>query len=90
MTSGVIIPGEVNEDETPASESVTPPTTVRAALDAAIDRFIKRNARSSDLHKQAVEKLPGGNTRTQMHTAPFPVYMKSGAGYQVISEDGHT
>ncbi|KAF3766811.1 PLP-dependent transferase [Cryphonectria parasitica EP155] len=59
------------------------------ALDAAIARFKARNPCSEALYRQAVESLPGGNTRTQLYTFPFPVYMKSGQGYQVTSEDGH-
>lgn len=53
-------------------------------------RFTKRNARTLELHEQAAKTLPGGNTRTQLHTTPFPNYMKSGCGHQVTSEDGHT
>ncbi len=33
--------------------------------------------------------MPGGNTRTQLYTSPSSIYMKSGRGYQVMSEDGH-
>lgn len=64
--------------------------TAREALDAAIARFQQRNALSLELHRKATKTLPGGNTRTQVHTTPFPVYMRSGTGYQVTSEDGHT
>jgi glutamate-1-semialdehyde 2,1-aminomutase len=60
-----------------------------AAVEAAAARFSARNPRSAALHAEAVEHLPGGNTRTTLHTAPFPVYMKSGEGYRVTSEDGH-
>jgi glutamate-1-semialdehyde aminotransferase len=42
------------------------------------------------LYQQSVESLPGGNTRTILHTSPFPLYMKSGSGYQLTSEDSHT
>ena len=63
---------------------------IQAALDDAIARFILRNPHSLELHKQATESMPGGNTRTQLHTFPFPVCMKSGEGYKVTSEDGHT
>ncbi|TPX18955.1 uncharacterized protein E0L32_011348 [Thyridium curvatum] len=66
------------------------PPTAREALDAAIARFQQRNALSLELHRKATKTLPGGNTRTQVHTTPFPVYMSSGTGYQVTSEDGHT
>jgi glutamate-1-semialdehyde 2,1-aminomutase len=62
----------------------------QAAIDAAETRYKGRNERSRELHELSVNSLPGGNTRTLLHTAPFPVFMKSGEGYQVTSEDGHT
>ncbi|EED16607.1 aminotransferase class III, putative [Talaromyces stipitatus ATCC 10500] len=61
-----------------------------AALDAAKSRYIELNARSKSLHEEAVNVLPGGNTRTILHTDPFPIYMKSGRAYQVTSEEGNT
>jgi glutamate-1-semialdehyde 2,1-aminomutase len=64
--------------------------TTAEALDAAQVRFAQRNSKSLSLHEQAAQSLPGGNTRSLLHTAPFPVFLKSGTGYQVTSEDGHT
>ena len=64
--------------------------THEAALVAAQARFAERNPRSRALHDKAVKRLPGGNTRTILHTAPFPLSMKSGEGYHVTDEDGHT
>ena len=63
---------------------------VQVALDEAIARFVARNPSSHELHKQATHSMPGGNTRTQLHTFPFPVCMKFGEGYKVTSEDGQT
>ena len=60
------------------------------AVNAAKQRFTKKNAESLKLHQEANKRLPGGNTRSVLHTAPFPVYLKSGKAYQVTSEDGHT
>ncbi|KAM5356157.1 hypothetical protein ACJ41O_002803 [Fusarium nematophilum] len=62
---------------------------LQAELDAATARYIARNPRSKALHEEAVKAMPGGNTRTVLHTSPFPVAMKSGKGHQVTSEDGH-
>jgi len=64
--------------------------TTKEALEAAKARFVVRNATSLKLHEEAVRSLPGGNTRSLIHTAPFPVFLKKGEGYQVFSEDGHT
>lgn len=59
-----------------------------AAVQAATARFSARNPRSAAIHAEAVNSMPGGNTRTTLHTSPFPVYMASGKGYRVTSEDG--
>lgn len=64
--------------------------TTSEALQAAKQRFAERNAKSSHLHEESNKALPGGNTRSVLHTAPFPVFLKSGKGYQVTSEDGQT
>ncbi|KAF2271011.1 PLP-dependent transferase [Lojkania enalia] len=63
---------------------------VAEAIEAAKTRFVERNPTSLKLHEEAVKSLPGGNTRSLLHTAPFPIYMKSGTDYRVVSEDGHT
>ena len=68
----------------------TAPCLAQKALDAAIARFEARNPISKQLHERATTSMPGGNTRTQLHTSPFPVVMKHGRGYQVTSEDGCT
>lgn len=60
-----------------------------AAVEAAAARFTARNPRSAALHAEAQRSMPGGNTRTTLHTAPFPVYMRRGEGFRVTSEDGH-
>ncbi|OAL56762.1 PLP-dependent transferase [Pyrenochaeta sp. DS3sAY3a] len=60
------------------------------ALEAAKSRYVERNIKSLQLHHEAAMSLPGGNTRSVLFTAPFPVFLKSGKGYRVTSEDGHT
>jgi glutamate-1-semialdehyde 2,1-aminomutase len=64
--------------------------TVQDAIEAAKARFAERNPKSLKLHREALKSLPGGNTRSLLHTLPFPVIMSKGEGYQVVSEDGHT
>lgn len=60
------------------------------ALEEAERRFIEQNQASKVLHEDATKALPGGNTRTILHTSPFPLYMKKGKDHQVVSEDGRT
>ncbi|ORY02448.1 pyridoxal phosphate-dependent transferase [Clohesyomyces aquaticus] len=64
-------------------------TTTAEALKAAKARYVARNATSLKLHEEAIKSLPGGNTRSLLHNAPFPVFMKSGKDHKVFSEDGH-
>ncbi|RMZ69157.1 glutamate-1-semialdehyde 21-aminomutase [Pyrenophora seminiperda CCB06] len=64
-------------------------TSVSEAVEAAKQRFAKMNSKSLKLHEEADKRLPGGNTRSVLHTSPFPVYLKSGKAHQVTSEDGH-
>lgn len=79
----------VAEHTTVPSKNITPSPTTQA-LEAALHRFAQRNKKSWELHQESIKSLPGGNTRSLLHTPPFPVFLKSGSGYQVISEDGHT
>jgi len=60
------------------------------AIAAAKQRFIERNPTSGRLFEAATDYLPGGNTRTLLYSAPFPICMAKGEHYQVIDEDGHT
>jgi hypothetical protein len=64
--------------------------TIKSVLAAAEDRFTQQNSKSLELYHEAVKCLPGGNTRSVLHTAPFPLFMKSGQGSQLTDEDGHT
>lgn len=63
---------------------------IQAKLEAATTRYVHHNLRSKALHEEAIKSMPGGNTRTVLHASPFPIVIKSGKGYQVTSEDGHT
>ena len=63
--------------------------SIEEARRVAEERFVARNPTSLSLHIDATQSLPGGNTRSLLHNAPFPVFMQRGTGYQVISEDGH-
>lgn len=62
---------------------------IEDALEDAKARFVLRNPTSLKMHEEAVKSLPGGNTRSLLHTAPFPVYLKKGEAWKVFSEDGH-
>lgn len=78
----------VLEGKTKLSDSNNDPA-VRTALVAASSRFEQNNPTSRKQHEIAVKSLPGGNTRTLLHTSPFPLSMKNGKGPYVFDEDGH-
>ena len=59
------------------------------AVDEARARYAARNPRSARLHAEALEVLPGGNTRSVLHYAPFPLYMAGGEGCRLTDVDGH-
>lgn len=44
---------------------------------------------SKAMFDRALKVLPGGNTRTTVFTAPFPIYVQSGSGCRVRDVDGH-
>ncbi|CAG8908271.1 unnamed protein product [Penicillium egyptiacum] len=62
---------------------------MNSALHDAATRFIERHPESHRLHKLSLNSLPGGNTRTLLHTAPFPVFMRKGEGSELWDEDGN-
>ena len=63
--------------------------TIDDTLSQARQRFVERNPNSKALHNEAVTCLPGGNSRSVLHTAPFPISMTSGHSCYLVDEDGH-
>ncbi|RMX74069.1 hypothetical protein D0869_12968 [Hortaea werneckii] len=64
--------------------------TAEEALATAQLLYVVSNPVSRELHEEAAKSLPGGNTRSLLHNAPFPIAIKRGTGSSLISEDGHT
>jgi len=62
---------------------------IDAALVEARERFTERNSKSKALYEEACSAMPGGNTRTVLFYAPFPVAIASGAGCRLRDADGH-
>jgi glutamate-1-semialdehyde 2,1-aminomutase len=91
MAPGAVEPlTQAKDEQQVTAKSPASSDAVMTAVGAARARFVERNPRSEALHELAVQSLPGGNTRTALFTAPFPLCMKSGKTYQVTSEDDHT
>ncbi len=64
-------------------------STVDAALAEAQERYVGANPASLAVHIEAVAAMPGGNTRTVLFHAPFPLAMARGQGCRLWDVDGH-
>src|SRR5262245_4695342 len=61
-----------------------------AALQAEIENaYARRTARSRALFERATRSLPGGDTRSGLHYAPYPAYMDHGLGSRLWDVDGN-
>jgi glutamate-1-semialdehyde 2,1-aminomutase len=62
---------------------------LQSALAEARQAYIDRNPKSLARQNEAVEAMPGGNTRTTLHNAPFPLTVVRGEGCRLWDVDGH-
>lgn len=62
---------------------------LQAALSQAIAHYRERNPGSEAQLNKAAEVLPGGNTRSVLFHAPFPLTMVRGEGCHLWDVDGH-
>jgi glutamate-1-semialdehyde 2,1-aminomutase len=52
------------------------------------ERYEQSWPRARGMYERALASLPGGNTRTQVHVEPFPLYAERGSGARVELIDG--
>ena len=71
------------------SEAKTRNTHVDAALNEAREAYVARNPQSLARYVEATAVMPGGNTRTVLHYAPFPLAMARAEGCRLHDLDGH-
>ena len=62
---------------------------MNSALQAEIDRYVRENPKSGDLHEQATAFMPGGETRNSIWWPPFPTYVVRGEGSRLWDVDGN-
>ncbi len=62
--------------------------TLTTALEQAHAQYTKLNPKSLATHEEACHYLPGGNTRTVLHTTPFPLTIASGQDTTLTTLDG--
>jgi glutamate-1-semialdehyde 2,1-aminomutase len=65
-------------------------TDIEAALAEAKAAFAAKRPKTWEMHKRAAEVMPGGNTRTVLFTAPFPIRAVKGEGATITDIDGHS
>ena len=63
--------------------------SIEARLEEAEARYVASNPESQRLHEQRKRFMPGGNTRTTIHVAPFPLTITHGEGARIVDADGH-
>ncbi|HVZ09607.1 aspartate aminotransferase family protein [Rhodopila sp.] len=61
---------------------------IDAALAEAKEAYVARNPNSLARYVEATTVMPGGNTRTVLHYAPFPVAMVRAEGCRMWDADG--
>ena len=59
------------------------------ALRDVREAYVARNPKSLARHIEAVASMPGGNTRTVLHYAPYPLGFVRGEGCTLEDLDGH-
>lgn len=64
-------------------------STIESALAEAYADYTERNPRSLARHEAASEVMPGGNTRSVLYYAPFPLGVARGQGCYLMDLDGH-
>jgi len=84
---------DVQPSDPPMTHPPPPSSMLGAALDAALDaavaRYRSRHPTSARQLDEAAEVMPGGNTRSVLFQAPFPLTMVRGEGCWLWDADGH-
>jgi len=62
--------------------------SIDAVLAEAREAYVAANPRSLARHVEATAAMPGGNTRTILHFAPFPMAIERADGCRLWSADG--
>ncbi len=65
-------------------------SSIDAALEAAIANFAAKRPKTAAFHERAKAVMPGGNTRTVLYSAPFPIRAERAEGSTIWDVDGHS
>src|SRR5687768_7157891 len=58
-------------------------------IDEETERYRERTVASRRHYDKLAQFLPGGNSRTQLHFAPYPLVLEQGSGANVVDVDGN-
>lgn len=64
-------------------------TPLEELLATAVFGFAEKRPKTRALHERAKAVMPGGNTRSVLYTAPFPVRAEKAEGATITDVDGH-
>ena len=78
-----------SRDNDVMDQAARPNADLASALHEAEAQYEARHPRSFAQHREAALAMPGGNTRTVLHYAPFPLTMARGQGAYLWDLDGH-
>ena len=62
---------------------------IDTALNQASEQFAVKRPKTRAMHDRAVKVMPGGNTRSVLFTAPFPIRAEKAEGSTISDVDGH-
>ncbi len=65
-------------------------SNIDTALDAAVVKFRSKRPKTAALQARAAAVMPGGNTRTVLYSAPFPIRVAHSDGAQLTDVDGNS
>ena len=70
-------------------DAINTKAALHNAIEDARERYKTANPLSDAAEENALQYLPGGNTRSVLHFEPFPLTMVSGEGAEVTDLDDH-
>jgi len=70
-------------------DAINAMTVLENAIEDARRRYKAANPLSDEAEENALQYLPGGNTRSVLHYEPFPLTMVSGEGAELTDLDDH-
>jgi glutamate-1-semialdehyde 2,1-aminomutase len=68
---------------------VVPASRYADLVHEAMVAYAERNPESKRLHEARAQFMPGGNTRSVLHVAPFPLTIVGAEGARIWDADGH-